>query len=84
MEDTLTLKIAPDLCDIHFNKWTLSTVFNGLHISYKVKRTRYSPHTCKKALQTAIALASKTWQIENALNHAGIVGTLTVKQHGQR
>lgn len=77
-EDTITIKIAPDLHDIRFQKWTLSTVFNGLLIKYKVKHTRMTPYQAKNALQMAIALSSRTHQISNILNRSGLVGELTV------
>lgn len=76
--ETIEIKIAPNLHDIHFRKWTLSTVFNGLRISYRVKRTTMSPAAAKRALQMAIALSSKTHQVSELLNHSGLIGELKV------
>lgn len=66
-----TIKIAPDLSEITLNKNIVSTDFNGLHIEYIMPAKEYLSHNpgeVKKALQTAIALSSKTWQIMDAMN----------------
>ena len=80
MEDVITIQIAPDLCDIHCNGSTISTEFAGMRIVYEIEHMSVRKMTAKRYLQQAIALSSKTYQIERLLNMAGITGKIKVTQ----
>lgn len=85
MEENDDLKIAPDLEEIEFvNKRNgISCVFNKQVITYKTPPGvvfNNNDEFHKKAFQSAIALSSKPWQLEQALNKMyNVHGTLETK-----
>ncbi len=77
---TKTIKIAPSRDEITIRKNIMNTTFNKMELTYTMEKI-YKPYKdVKDAFSLAIALASKTWQIEYAMNNAGIKGKLIVKQ----
>lgn len=74
-----TIKIAPDLEEINVDGCVIATDFNGMHIQYTCER-KWEPNSLKKCFQTAIALSSKIWQLENLMNMCKVKGKLEVTE----
>lgn len=74
MEETITIKIAPDMDEVRITETSLTTDWNG-GVSYEVSkadmsylRQMFTEYALKSALRQAIALSSKPWQAERLLN----------------
>lgn len=82
MSEVIEIQIAPDLCDISYNSHVIATTFNGMRLQYTVERNerRVRAMTVKRYFQQAIALSSKTHQIERLMAGVGLVGKLNVKE----
>lgn len=65
------IKIAPDLNEVEVADDSIHTDWNG-GITYKASladiRKKYGDEYLKQSFSTAIALCSKAWQVEQALN----------------
>ena len=76
-----TIKIAPDLDEIYINDEKICTEWNyGIEYSGPIGTIRemYKDEWIKKQFQTAIAICSKSWQLEKVLNdYFGIKGKIS-------
>lgn len=67
---SIRIKIAPDLKEVRLHKNVVSTEFNGMKLAYEMpdEYQVYKVNAIKEAFRTAIAMVSKTTQIEWVLN----------------
>lgn len=97
MATVTTIKIAPNLEEIHLSGNTFTTEFNGMRIQYTLRNdTAISLEeegdtktidAIKRRFQNSIAMASKTWQLQSFMDsfvtvHGKSAGTINVTTLG--